>query len=156
MTLRVLSPVAGHVLAVSDIPDPVFAKGLVGPGRAIAPLPGRQVAVAPIAGTLAKLHAHAFVVHDETAGKAVLVHLGIDTVHMQGEGFDLLAEEGAHVEAGDEIVSWDPAAVEAAGHSPICAVVVLDCDPDAVVQQPVDHDVAQEELLLEVVDQPAG
>lgn len=140
------------MLAVSDVPDPVFAKGLVGPGRAIRPLPGRQVAVAPIAGTLLKLHPHAFVVVDETAGQAVLVHLGIDTVHMQGEGFELIAAEGAQVRAGDEVVGWDPATVEAAGHSPICAVVVLDCDPAAVVvTRPVDHDVAREELLLEVV-----
>lgn len=150
------SPVAGHVLAVSDIPDPVFAKGMVGPGRAIAPLPGRQVAVAPMAGTLVKLHPHAFVVHDRALGKAVLVHLGVDTVHMQGEGFELLVGEGVHVEPGDAIVSWDPAVVEAAGHSPICAVVVLDCDPDTVLKHRVDLDVAKEDLLLEVVDQPAG
>lgn len=150
------SPVAGHVLAVSDIPDPVFAKGLVGPGRAITPLPGRQVAVAPMAGTLVKLHPHAFVVHDENLGKAVLVHLGIDTVHMQGDGFELLAEEGAHVEPGDGIVSWDPAEVEAAGHSPICAVVVLDCDAETVLRHRVDLDVSRQELLFEVVEQPTG
>ncbi|HEX6246773.1 MAG TPA: PTS glucose transporter subunit IIA [Nocardioidaceae bacterium] len=147
--LEVVSPVAGHSLAVSDIPDPVFARGLVGPGVAIRPGPGRQTAVAPVSGRLLKLHPHAYVVVDAT-GQAVLVHLGVDTVRMQGDGFALLAEEGQTVAAGDEVVSWDPSLVEAAGHSPVCAVVALDCDPATVTRRPVDVDVARGQLILEV------
>lgn len=147
--LRVVAPVAGHSLAVSDIPDPVFAKGLVGPGVAIVPEPGPQIAVAPISGTLVKLHPHAYVVTDP-GGNAVLVHLGIDTVRMQGEGFELLAEEGAPVSAGDPVLSWDPTYVESTGRSALCAVVVLDCDPATVVRQPVHVDVKREQLILEV------
>ena len=147
--LRVLSPVAGPSLAVRDIPDPVFAKGLVGPGVAIRPRDGAQTAVAPISGTLAKLHPHAFVVVDEE-GHAVLVHLGVDTVHMQGEGFDLIAHERDHVRAGDEVVRWDPAYVERTGRSTLCAVVVLDCDPVTVDRQAVGVDVDTQELLFEV------
>lgn len=148
--LRVLSPVAGHSLAVTDVPDPVFAKGLVGPGSAIQPLPGRQTAVAPVSGTLTKLHPHAFLILHET-GNGVLVHLGIDTVHMQGEGFDVLATEGEHVEAGDEIVSWDPDGVERSGRSPVCAVVVLDCDPAHVLSKSADVDVVRGDPLFEVL-----
>lgn len=147
--LRVVSPVAGHSLAVSDVPDPVFAKGLVGPGVAVRPRPGRQESVAPISGRLVKLHPHAFVVVDDS-GHAVLVHLGIDTVRMQGDGFALLTDEGQQVEAGDSIVAWDPAYVERSGRSSVCAVVVLDCDPATVARQPVDVDVEQGELLLEI------
>lgn len=148
--LQVLSPVAGHSLAVSDIPDPVFAKGLVGPGTAVRPLPGRQVAVAPVSGALMKLLPHAYLVLHES-GHGVLVHLGIDTVRMQGEGFELLRQEGDHVEAGEEIVTWDPGQVEASGYSAICPVVVLDCDPGGVRRQAVDVDVAKGEWLFEVV-----
>lgn len=147
--LRVLSPVPGHSLAVSDIPDPVFARGLVGPGIAIRPRPGRQTAVAPVSGVLAKLHPHAYVVLDDS-GNGVLVHLGIDTVHLQGEGFEILRTEGDHVEAGDEVVSWDPALVEQTGRSSVCAVVVLDCDPAHVLAKSVDADVEREDLLFEV------
>ena len=147
--LRVLSPVAGHSVAVSDIPDPVFAKGLVGPGVAITPRDGRQASVAPITGTLVKLHPHAYLIVDEH-GHGVLVHLGIDTVHMQGAGFELLAHENDVVDAGDEIVGWDPSYVAHAGHSPVCAVVVLDCDPATVTQRAVGVDVEAEELLFEV------
>ncbi len=148
--LRVVSPMAGHSLTVDEVPDPVFAAGLVGPGVAIRPRPGPQAALAPITGTLAKLHPHAYLVVDET-GQGVLVHLGIDTVRMQGEGFELLAEEGSHIEAGTAIVRWDPAAVEASGRSAVSAVVALDCDPATVHQRrPVGVDVEQGDLLLEV------
>ena len=147
--LRVVAPMAGHSLDVDDVPDPVFAAGLVGPGVAIRPRPGRQAAEAPIGGRLVKLHPHAYVVVDDT-GQGVLVHLGIDTVRMQGEGFELLAAEGARVRAGDPIVSWDPSLVEASGRSAVSAVVALDCDPATVHQQPVGVDVERGELLLEV------
>ena len=124
--VQILAPVAGLRQEVSDVPDPVFARGLVGPGAAIAPWHGKQSAVAPIDGRLAKLHPHAFVVVSDR-GPSVLVHLGIDTVQMNGEGFTLLAHEQEQVRAGDEILVWDPEYVEETGRSAMCAVVVLDC-----------------------------
>ncbi|HSE07663.1 MAG TPA: PTS glucose transporter subunit IIA [Nocardioidaceae bacterium] len=147
--LQVLSPVAGHSVAVHKIPDPVFARGLVGPGIAILPRAGRQSAVAPVSGLLVKLLPHAYLVLSEP-GNGVLVHLGIDTVHMQGEGFDLIAREGDQVVAGDEIVTWDPEYVERAGRSTVCAVVVLDCDPATVTRRQVDLDLGLGDLLFEV------
>ncbi len=128
--VEVLAPVTGVREAVGDLPDPVFSAGLVGPGSAIRPRPGRQTAVSPIDGTLAKLHPHAFVVVSDR-GPGVLVHLGIDTVHLNGDGFTPLVEEQARVRAGEDVVTWDPAYVEAAGHSSVCAVVMLDCPFDA-------------------------
>lgn len=124
--VNILSPVAGVRSEVEDMPDPVFAAGLVGPGAAITPHPGKQTALAPIDGRLAKLHPHAFVVVSDE-GPGVLVHLGIDTVHMNGDGFTLLVSEDDRVLAGDEIIRWDPDLVEDTGRSSICAVVVLDC-----------------------------
>ncbi len=124
--VEVLSPVAGRRQEVSDVPDPVFARGLVGPGAAIAPHPGPQAAVAPIDGRLVKLHPHAYVIVSDR-GPGVLVHLGIDTVQLHGDGFTPLVLEQARVRAGDEIVTWDPGYVEDTGRSAMCAVVVLDC-----------------------------
>lgn len=147
--LRVLSPIAGHSLAVSDVPDPVFARGLVGPGVAITPRGGHQASVAPISGRLTKLLPHAYLIVDE-AGHGVLVHLGVDTVQMQGEGFELLASENDRVDAGDRIVGWDPDRVQLAGHSPVCAVVMLDCDPTTVTAQAVGVEVELAQLLFEV------
>jgi len=129
--LVVTSPVAGRVLPLSDVPDLVFAEEMVGPGVAVEPDPEPGTAVAPVDGKVVVLHAHAFVV--QTArGRGVLVHLGIDTVQLQGEGFELLAAVGDELTAGTPVVRWDPSAVAAAGRSAVCPVVALDAPSDAV------------------------
>ncbi|WP_425955790.1 PTS sugar transporter subunit IIA [Xylanimonas sp. McL0601] len=126
--LAVRSPVAGVVIDVTEIPDPVFSAGLVGPGAAVAPDPeAGGTAVAPIDGRLVKLHPHAFVVAADD-GRAVLVHLGIDTVELHGAGFVLHATEGARVTAGQPVVGWDPSVVRAGGRSPVVPVVALDAE----------------------------
>jgi phosphotransferase system IIA component len=146
--LIVGSPVAGRVVAMRDVPDPVFAESIVGPGLAIDPDPelGGRV-VAPCAGVVVKLHPHAFVLlappaeepapaegapaapAAPAAGRGVLVHLGIDTVQLKGEGFTLLVAEGDTVAAGQELIIWSPAEVSDGGRSPLVPVVALDLGP---------------------------
>jgi glucose-specific phosphotransferase system IIA component len=150
MALKVLSPISGHTLDVARIPDPVFSRGLVGPGVAIQPDDGRQTVVAPVAGRLVKLLPHAFVVQSECGAAAVLVHLGIDTVQLQGEGFTVRADEDAEVEAGTPIVDWDPGSVQRSGRSATSAVVVLDRDAAALSSYALDTDVSPSDLLFEV------
>ena len=147
MTLSVLAPVAGRAVDLAAVPDPVFSEAMVGPGRAVDPDRGPQTAVAPVAGTVVKLHPHAFVVVADD-GRGVLVHLGIDTVELKGDGFELLIAEGARVAAGDAVVRWDAAAVEAGGRSPSCPVIALDAQPDALELQPVGPVAAGDELFL--------
>jgi PTS system glucose-specific IIA component len=130
-TLLVLAPVPGRVVAMTEVPDPVFAASLVGPGAAIDPSRSRHRAVAPVAGRIMKLHPHAFVI-TTSDGRGVLIHLGIDTVQLKGEGFTVLAAEGDEVEAGAPVVEWDPAEIEAGGRSPVCPVVALGASPDVV------------------------
>ncbi|RBO90297.1 PTS sugar transporter subunit IIA [Nocardia puris] len=141
MTVSVLAPLPGRVLALADVPDPVFAGQLVGAGVAIDPARGRGAleVVSPIAGKIVKLHPHAFVVLG--GGVGVLVHLGIDTVKLAGEGFELLAAEGAQIEAGDPVVRFDPAEIEKTGYSVICPVVVMDSKPDTVPTEVVGSEV---------------
>ncbi|GAA1230418.1 PTS glucose transporter subunit IIA [Prauserella halophila] len=127
----VRSPVGGTVTALADVPDPVFSQAMVGPGVAVEPRDGHGEAVAPIDGTLTTVHAHAFVIAGDD-GAAVLVHLGIDTVKQQGEGFTLRVAKGERVRAGQSVVGWDPAAVRAAGYAPIVPVIALDAQQQAL------------------------
>ncbi|WP_248961751.1 PTS sugar transporter subunit IIA [Sphaerisporangium perillae] len=127
----VLAPVAGYVVGLAAVPDPVFSEGLVGPGTAIDPAREPGEVLAPISGLILKLHPHAYVIGGED-GRAVLVHLGIDTVLLKGEGFRLLACEGDRVRAGQPVVAWDPGAIAAGGRSPLCPVVALDARPGTV------------------------
>jgi PTS system glucose-specific IIA component len=147
MTLCVISPVAGDAVPMTEVPDPVFSAALVGPGTAVDPARTEGAVVSPIAGRVAKLHPHAFVVVGE-AGRGVLVHLGIDTVQLAGEGFTLLVAEGDPVEAGTPIVRWDPALVESGGRSPICPVVALDAPPDEITDRADGHRVAAGDVLF--------
>lgn len=147
--MQVLAPVSGTSLAVQDMPDPVFASGMVGPGLAIDPVPGVQTAIAPIAGRLAKLHPHAYLVVSDT-GPGVLVHLGIDTIQMHGDGFTVLAVENDLVRAGQEIVTWDPAFVAGTGRSAVCAVVVLDCPATSEPLQRCGSSVTAAEPIFDI------
>ena len=127
----VSAPVAGTVVALADVPDPVFAQQIVGSGIAIDPERAESTVVAPADGRLLKLHPHAFVLLT-AEGKGLLVHLGIDTVQLEGAGFALLVAEGDDVTAGTPIVRWNPGEIEAGGRSPVVPVVVMDSAPDSV------------------------
>ena len=130
--LIVLAPVAGTVRAMADVPDAVFAEEIVGPGLAIDPSrDGVVEAISPVAGTIVKLHPHAFVIL-AAGSRGLLVHLGLDTVQLGGAGFTLHAAEGDSVGAGDTVVSWNPADVESGGRSPVCPVVALEAGPGSV------------------------
>lgn len=132
MSLTVTAPLAGTVTALAAVPDAVFAQQMVGAGVAVEPPDtGASRVVSPVDGTIVKLHPHAFVVV-AASGTGILVHLGIDTVGLRGEGFVRHAAEGAVVAAGDPVVTFDPAAVRARGLSATCPVVVLDSAPDSV------------------------
>ena len=131
MSVEVGSPVGGLATTLSEVPDPVFSQAMVGPGAAIKPRGGPEDAVAPISGVVATLHPHAFVIA-ASAGVAILVHLGIDTVKLQGEGFTLHVAKGDAVKAGQKIDTWNPADGESHGYSSMCPVVALDADAEAL------------------------
>ncbi|MGK2309385.1 PTS sugar transporter subunit IIA [Cutibacterium sp. V947] len=146
----VLSPLNGTLVALPEVPDPVFAQGLVGPGVALHPSgDGDVTVVAPVSGRLVKLHPHAFVI--EADGFGMLVHLGINTVQLGGEGFTLHTEEGAEVSVGDELITWNPARVAEGGRSVVCPVIVLDTAPDKLGDvAPVGQSVSSSDHLFTV------
>lgn len=122
--MRIITPLAGRVVPLSEVPDPVFARGLVGQGVAVDPvIQGTVTAVAPIDGTVHTLRSHAFVIVDD-CGRGVLVHLGINTVELRGAGFVKLRDKGDRVRAGDPITRWNPAFLQ--GRSPLCPVIALE------------------------------
>ena len=127
------TPLAGTVVSLADVPDPVFAGLIVGAGLAIEPEDGATevLVVSPVAGRVVKVHPHAFVLLDE-AGAGVLVHLGIDTVRMDGAGFTVHVADGDEVARGARMITFDPTAVRRAGYSAVCPVVVMQSKPDDV------------------------
>jgi glucose-specific phosphotransferase system IIA component len=122
---QVQAPVAGRAVRLEDVPDPVFSQGMVGYGAAVEPPREVIEAVAPVSGKVLKLMPHAYIVM--TADKVgVLVHLGLDTVALKGEGFTTHVTQGDDVTAGQLIITYDVPAIEAKGLNPIVPVVVMD------------------------------
>lgn len=124
-TTRVLAPVAGRAVALPDVPDPVFSQGMVGYGAAVDPPHATIDAVAPVSGKLLKVMPHAYVVMTPD-NVGVLVHLGLDTVALNGEGFTTHVSQGDEVVAGQVVITYDVASVVAKGLNPIVPVVVMD------------------------------
>lgn len=149
MSAEVVSPVGGLAAPLGEVPDPVFSQAMVGPGVAVKPRGGRGDAVAPVSGTVATLHPHAFVV-TAPGGTAVLVHLGIDTVKLKGQGFVVHVAKGDTVQAGQRVVTWDPDEVESHGYSSICPVVVLDVGADVLGDLREDGEVAAGDTVFSV------
>ncbi|MFB6953773.1 PTS glucose transporter subunit IIA [Streptomyces niveus] len=143
----VTSPLAGRVIGLAAVPDPVFSGAMVGPGTAIDPVREPSVAVSPVDGVVVSLHPHAFVVLD-SEDHGVLTHLGIDTVHLNGAGFELLVAKGDTVTRGQGVVRWNPVDVEAAGKSPVCPVVALDASVDALSGLVEDGEVKSGDALF--------
>lgn len=124
---QILSPVAGETIALEDVKDRVFASGVIGRGTAVLPEEGRICA--PVSGTVhAAMEAgHAYGIRTD-GGVEVLVHVGIDTVQLEGRGFTPAVGRGDRVEAGDLLVTVDFDVLTAAGYDPTTVLVVTNGD----------------------------
>lgn len=126
-SLVLVSPITGDVVALDQVPDEAFASKAVGEGVAIRPTD--KTVVSPANGTIVKIFNtdHAFCLETET-GAEIVVHIGIDTVKLNGQGFARLVEEGATVVAGQPVLELDLAYLNANARSMISPVVVSNID----------------------------
>ena len=130
--MRIVAPISGNAVPLSEVPDEVFAQGMAGEGGAVVPGASGE-AVAPASGTLVKLFegGHAFGIETDE-GVEMIVHLGLDTIEMRGAGFEKIATEGDRVEAGQPIVRFDLDEIKSAGYDPVTPVVVTNADEHPV------------------------
>ncbi|MBP2058230.1 glucose-specific phosphotransferase system IIA component [Lactobacillus colini] len=107
---EVVAPANGTLIDLSTVSDPVFAQKMMGDGFAIKPdvSSGTIEIFAPVSGKIVSLPAtkHAVGIHTK-AGKDILVHIGIDTVDLKGDGFEAFAQQGDQVNRGDKLISVD-------------------------------------------------
>lgn len=122
-----VSPITGDIVALEQVPDEAFASKAVGDGVAVKPTD--KTVVAPAAGTVVKIFNtnHAFCLETEN-GAEIVVHMGIDTVALNGQGFKRLVEEGAEVQAGQPILEMDLDYLNANARSMISPVVCSNSD----------------------------
>ena len=121
------APMRGTVIPLEEVPDETFSSGILGQGLAI--WPDDSAVLAPFDGTVIQTvdsrHALGLCSND---GMEVLIHVGIDTVDMKGQGFTLHCKEGDQVQRGQPLLTFDPKAIQAAGHPTVTVVVVTNSD----------------------------
>ena len=120
------APLSGHVIPMEQIPDQVFSQGVLGQGVGIEPT--GNVVVAPADATVSTViedskHACGLLLDN---GVELLIHVGMDTVTMGGDGFQLHVKEGDRVHAGDKLITFDPEKIKAAGHPTTTAFVITE------------------------------
>ncbi|MFT3942485.1 MAG: sucrose-specific PTS transporter subunit IIBC [Ancrocorticia sp.] len=147
------SPLKGRVIPLDQVPDPGFASGAVGKGVAVEPSEG--TVVAPENGTVAMAFetGHAIGLKLDS-GVELLVHVGIDTVNMEGKGFQVHVARGDKVTAGTPLISFDLAAIAAAGYSSITPVLVTNHRRFGAVDTVASGSVTQGADLLKVSAKP--
>ncbi|WP_155964565.1 sucrose-specific PTS transporter subunit IIBC [Streptococcus ruminantium] len=118
-----LSPLSGDVVALETVNDPVFSSGAMGKGLAVKPTEGIVYAPADAEVTIAFETGHAYGLKT-ASGAELLIHIGIDTVSMNGDGFEQLVAAGSKVKAGDPIAKFDAAKIAAAGLDDTTMVIV--------------------------------
>ncbi|MDO5677381.1 MAG: PTS glucose transporter subunit IIA [Propionibacteriaceae bacterium] len=147
--MEILAPCAGRVIAMPDVQDPVFSEQLAGPGVGIEPVGGASHVLAPANGVLLSVKPHAFIVL-VGGSVGILVHIGINTVELGGEGFELLAAQGQAVSAGDPVVGWNPDMISGDNVLTTVVVAVMDHAPDSIVTDKIEQDVAPGDVLFQL------
>ena len=126
--LELLAPLSGVLLALDQVPDPVFASRMIGDGLCIDPT--SQTLCAPLAGVISNIQdtGHAVSVTGDN-GVQVLMHIGLDTVHLAGKGFTRLVEEGQRVEVGQPLIEFDADYVALNARSLLTLMLVVSGEP---------------------------
>ena len=145
----IISPIVGSAVALSDVNDPVFSSGAMGQGIAIKPTEGVVYAPADAEVTIAFATGHAYGLKTAN-GAEILIHVGIDTVSMNGEGFDQKVSQGSKVKAGDIIGTFDSAKIAAAGLDDTTMIIVTNTADYASVTPVATGTVAKGDAIIEV------
>ena len=144
-----VTPIVGDVVALADVNDPVFSSGAMGQGIAVKPSQGVVYAPADAEVSIAFPTGHAFGLKT-TDGAEVLIHVGIDTVSMNGEGFGAKVAQGDKVKAGDVLGTFDSNKIAAAGLDDTTMVIVTNTADYASVAPVATGSVAKGDAVIEV------
>lgn len=144
-----VTPIVGDVVALADVNDPVFSSGAMGQGIAVKPSQGVVYAPADAEVSIAFPTGHAFGLKT-TDGAEVLIHVGIDTVSMNGEGFEAKVAQGDKVKAGDVLGTFDSNKIAAAGLDDTTMVIVTNTADYASVTPVASGSVVKGDAIIEV------
>ena len=148
-TIELVSPITGNILPMEEVPDKVFSDKMMGDGLAIEPSEGKILS--PVDGTIVTIFPtnHAIGLESKE-GLEILIHIGLDTVELQGEGFNRITEEGQKVKKGDLLMEFDIEKIQVAGKSTITPIVITNMDKIQTIEKNSGAVVAGSEILFTV------
>lgn len=146
---KLYAPLNGRAVPITDVPDPTFAEGLLGDGIAIIPTDGRVCA--PTDGTIESIFdtGHALCMRS-TTGVEILIHVGLETVGLNGGPFRTHCKNGDTVRRGQLLIEADLAAIKAAGLPIITPVLVSNSDSYACFDAVTGRNVTQDDIIISV------
>ncbi|MDN9011786.1 PTS sugar transporter subunit IIA [Brevibacillus laterosporus] len=147
---QLLAPLTGKAVHLEEVPDPVFSQKIAGDGLAIDPTEG--VLVAPVDAKVVHLFNTGHAIGLQTAnGAEILMHIGIDTVNLNGEGFSAKVTTGQDVKAGQTLIEFDLDIIKNAGYPVITPIIITNSDAVESMKQFVGASVTRgQEKVLEV------
>ncbi len=144
---EIVSPLMGKAIALSDVPDETFAAGVLGEGAAVEPSDGKVIA--PADGVVSSLfdtnHAIGLTLD---GGAEVLIHVGINTVELNGEGFTAHVKEGDRITKGQTLITFDKAAIEAKGYNTVTPVIVSNVEDYGAIEKSEKENVDFGDILI--------
>lgn len=147
---QIASPIKGNAIPLESVPDPTFAEGVLGNGAAVEPCEGKVTAPADgTVGTLFDTH-HAIGLNLDN-GAELLIHIGINTVELNGEGFTAHVSEGDRVKKGQTLITFDRELITSRGYNTVTPVIVTNSFDFAEVRRLVEGPVTGKDALLELV-----
>ena len=143
----ILAPMTGTAVAITEVPDPIFIEKILGDGIAIVPTEGKVVS--PVDGTVSKVAetGHIYAVTSDN-GVEVVIHVGLETVALNGKCFQIHVKEGDKVSAGDKLLSFDPEKIKAHGYEKTCILVVTNGDDYPDMKLHTGMDAVQGETVI--------
>ena len=146
---HIYAPMAGEAVAITEVPDATFAEGMLGNGIAIKPTDGKIYA--PVNGTVETMFdtGHAVTLVSES-GMEILIHVGLETVGLNGAPFQVKCKNGQKVNKGDLLIVADLDAIKAAGLPIITPMVICNTDAYATFNTHVGKDVTNADVVIEL------
>lgn len=145
--IKLVSPVLGKLVSIKEVSDPTFSEEILGKGVAIIPSDGKFCA--PASGTVTTVFptGHAAAITTEE-GVEVLIHIGLDTVKLDGKHFTINAQEGQKVKAGDVLIEADLSQIKEEGYDIITPIIICNSDEFSEIVPEADSDVACGDTII--------
>ena len=145
------APMAGKAVAITEVPDPTFAEGMLGNGIAIEPVEGKVYAPCDASVDMMFPTGHAVSLISDT-GAEILIHVGLETVSLEGKPFKIYAVNGDRVKKGQLLIDVDLEVIKAAGLSTITPMVICNTGAYSTFHTVVGRNVTNEDVVIELAE----